>query len=176
MQFTTAGHVGNHASIITTAPDNTRTYFRGGPTDGHGNPSSGPPGQVTSGSGGASSQGSGSNSNSGNGSSPGSGHGDAAGSGPWGNLTAESGEHKPGSREWAPDAPRQVLRDDDGPCDSYNKAFQGVVDQVNGMNQVYNPFTTNSNAVAHEMLRAAGVQVNHFPVTILPGWNTRLFK
>jgi len=178
LQFTTAGVIGNHATIVTTAPDGSRTFFSAGPEK-EGPSSGGRASGSVSGSGGSSGQSSGSESNSANSSSPGSGPGDEKGNdnGPWGDLVAHSGSYEKAKPEYQPDAPRATMLDNDRSCDEYHKAFGKTIDRLAAAHIVYNPFTTNSNAAAWEMLRAAGIPTLHksFPVSILPGWGRPLF-
>lgn len=159
----TKSHSWNHAYIVTTAPDNTRTYFRAGPSgDG---PSGGASGQVSSASGGSSSEGSGSNSsqssNSGNSSSPASGPGgQGQNAGPWGAVSAQSGDYKEGTPDYETgDVPSSTLVNDDKSCDGYNKSFGETVDLVNGAARPYNPFTQNSNSFVGTALGRAGLSI-----------------
>jgi hypothetical protein len=87
-----AGSPGAHAYIVTTEPDGSRTYFRGGPSK---TPNGGSSGTL----GGASSDASGSDSDSGNSSSPGSGDGDGD-SGLWGRIDTESGSYTRATVDW----------------------------------------------------------------------------
>ena len=112
-----SGNGWNHAYITTSAPDDTRTYFRGGPTSG--GPSSGASGATGSAAGGSSGGASGSGSsgsNSANSSSPGSG-GAGGSTGAWGSIKTESGAYTPGTIDYEPgDVPslRDVENDESG--------------------------------------------------------------
>jgi hypothetical protein len=90
-----------HAYIVTTSPDGSQTYFRGGPSKG--GSCCGSSGALGSASGGSSGQSSGSNSNSSNSSSPGSGPGGAgSNTGPWGPITTNSGPYVPDTIDYDP--------------------------------------------------------------------------
>lgn len=172
-----------HAYVVTTAPDATQVYFRGGPS-GEG-PSGGSSGQLSSASGGSSGQSSGSNSsqssnsgqssNSSNSSSPGSGKGgQGQDNGPWNQIAVQSGKYQPGTVDYDAGAPpSQTVVDNSDPCDKYNASFAKTLAAIGDAGIPYNPFSSNSNAVVHELLSQAGLNVGK-PAVWVPGWNTRL--
>lgn len=181
VRFSRLGGVGKkayyHAYIVTTAPDNTRTYFRGGPSAG--GPSSGASGQVSSGSGGSSSQSSGSNSsessNSSNSSSPGSSPAGAGGNaGPWGAISTESGKYEPGTIDYEEGTPPSMrVVDNDDSCDGLNASLGSALSAIGAANIPYNPFSSNSNATVRQVLVNSGINVGK-PIVWAPGWNTSL--
>jgi hypothetical protein len=160
-----------HAYILTTAPDNTRTEFRGGPSKG--GPSSG---ASSSGTGGATGQASGSNSNSANSSSPGSGKGGGPdNTGPFGSVQGTTEPYNKDAVDWQDGSPPSSrVVDNDESCDSYNKSFGSTLDLITSKNVPYNPFTTNSNATVRTILERAGIK-GVKPIVWAPGWSTRLF-
>jgi RHS repeat-associated protein len=170
VRFSRVGMGGYHAYIVTTAPDNTRTYFRGGP--GSEGPSSGGASSAT---GGAASGSTSIDSDSGNSSSPGSDddHGDA---GAWGSLTTETGSYEPGTVDYEAGNPTSTnVVDNDEPCDKYNKSFASTLQSIGDKNMPYNPFTTNSNAVVGTALREAGLSMGKRPVWA-PSFERNLLK
>jgi RHS repeat-associated protein len=177
VRYAQLGSVGgkswNHAYVVTTSPDNTRTYFRGGPSGG--GPSGGSSGQLGSATGGQSSGASGSNSNSGNSSSPGSGKGGTgANTGPWGAITTESGAYVAGTIDYDSGNPAsQRALDNDVSCDKYNASFATTLKAINAANIPYNPIGNNSNAVAHTILGKAGLSIGE-PSVWAPGWDNTL--
>lgn len=174
VRFKQLGPGYSHAYLVTTAPDNSRTVFRGGPSKE--GPSGGSSGAVSSGGSGSSGQASGSNSNSANSSSPGSGQGGTSdNTGPFGALKGTSEPYREGSVDWQSGSPPSSrVVDNDASCDSYNGSFGGTLDAITGQNIPYNPFSTNSNATVRAMLERAGIR-GVKPLVRAPGWNTPLF-
>jgi RHS repeat-associated protein len=166
-----------HAYIVTTDPDGSQTYFRGGPSTG--GPSGGPLGQVSSASGGSSGGSSGSDasgaSNSSNSSSPGSGRGGAGeNNGPWGPIVTDTGAYVPGTVDYEEGTPPTMnILNDDKPCSCDNDKFAKTLQDINNAQIPYNPFSTNSNATAREVLERNGFNPSTPPVWA-PGWNTKL--
>jgi RHS repeat-associated protein len=164
-----------HLYIVTTAPDNTRTEFRAGPSNG--GPSSGNSQVVSSGSGGSSSQKSGSNSNSGNSSSPGSGPGgtpETDDQSLMGSLVGTTEPYNKDAVDWEEGAPPSVrVVDDDGPCDKYNRSFSRTLSALDRAHVPYNPFTANSNTAVRIMLARSGLTPVK-PAARAPGWGTVL--
>jgi hypothetical protein len=166
-----------HAYVVTTAPDNTRTYFRGGPSgDG---PSGGGSGQVGSASGGSttgaadSQSNSSKSSNSSNSSSPGASVGGSdKHSGPWGNITTESGPYQAGTVDYRP-GPSTTVMSDNKPCTGINAKFATTLANIQNAKVPYNPFSQNSNSVAHELLSHAGIAVGK-PIVWVPAWNSKI--
>lgn len=171
MRYKSLGPGYYHAYIVTTQPDNTRTVYRGGPSKR--GPSSG---AASSGTGGATGEASGSNSNSANSSSPGSGEGGKGeNNGPFGTIRGDSGPYRKGGIDWQDGSPpSQRVVDDDESCDEYNKSFGGSLSAIDAEAIVYNPLTTNSNAVVRTLLERAGISTPK-PIVWVPGWNTKLF-
>jgi RHS repeat-associated protein len=169
-----------HAYIVTTAPDHTRTVFRGGPTGDGPSASSGSSNAssvAASGSGGSSSKASGSNSNESNSTSPGAGPGgdqstEASMMGP---LYAESAPYiGRGSPDWEEQTSASVrVLDTTESCDWVHRSFNRTIRAINRRNIPYNPVTTNSNATARLLLQRAYLSVYRTPV-FAPGWDTRL--
>jgi hypothetical protein len=63
--------------------------------------------------------------------------------------------------------------DNSDPCDKYNASFAKTLAAIGDAGIPYNPFSSNSNAVVHELLSQAGLNVGK-PAVWVPGWNTRL--
>jgi RHS repeat-associated protein len=177
VRFSRLGPGYYHAYIVTTEPDGTQYYFRGGPSGA--GPSSGGSGAISSGSGGSSSGSSGSgssgSSNSSNSTSPGSGRGGPGqNNGPWGPIGTDYGRYVPGTIDWDPGSPPSMrVADQAGDCECYNKPFGQIMDDIANANIPYNPFSRNSNATVRETLERAGLNPGRPPVWA-PGWNTQL--
>jgi RHS repeat-associated protein len=165
-----------HAFVVTTDPNGTQNYYRGGPTPGQ-NPSGGSSGALSSASGGAvgaSMRGSKSGSTSGNSSSPGSGPGGPGqNNGPWGQIVTNYGPYTPRTVDWDPAAISMTVLDNTAPCGPYDASFEQTMIDIQNVSIPYNAFTTNSNAVARETLERAGLSPGR-PSVWAPGWNTRL--
>jgi RHS repeat-associated protein len=171
LRFAEIGPGYYHAYIVTTSPNGSKTYFRGGPDPGVDPPPFGVPGSV---SGGASGRSAGSNKsqsgNSANRSSPGSGAGGAGQNGnlngPLGSITTESGPYTEISVDWDPGTPPTVIMQNDAePC-ACDSAFASVLQNIQNAQIPYNPFNANSNSVANTMLSGAGFS----PPPNLPVW------
>lgn len=162
-----------HAYITTT--DNSGTmYFRGGPSGSGGSSGTG----SSSASGGSStgsccrSRGSGSSNSTSPGASPGA---SSSSNGPYGSVHGMSGEYGPDTPDYPKGSEQQqviTLLDDGSPCDC-NNCFQKALDEINRANVAYNPFTTNSNALAHALLQRCGFNASPPPYWS-PGWSTPL--
>jgi hypothetical protein len=154
--------------VLATDADGTTTYYRGGPGKRPG--SSGP----SSGSSGSSSRSCGSSSpNSSNSSSPGSGK-PGKNTGPYGPLTGESGPYGPNTIDWDPgDPPSNTILDDGLPCSAYDGPFKNAINAINNAKIPYNPFSTNSNAFANDILTRSGLNPGSPPVWA-PGWGSTL--
>ena len=166
-----------HAYIVVTDEDGTEYYFRGGPTGeglGSSGSSSDSSGSSSQSSGSASSNPSGGSSNS---SSPGSNRGGAGmNNGPWGPLRCDYGRYTDRTIDWVDPAYRNciTLIDDDKPASYYLDKLKQAADQINRLEVPYNPFSTNSNAAAREMLERAGIPVPKENLPWVPGWGTKL--
>jgi RHS repeat-associated protein len=175
IRFWKLGPYWYHAYVVTTSPDGSQYYFRGGPSAG--GPSSGNSGGLasgTSGSASGSSSGSSNSSNSSNSSSPGASPGGGGNYDPWGSVTTQNGNYVPGTIDWDPgNPPTEVLRDDDGSCDCVIDKMKSYGNSVNSANIPYNPFSTNSNAFAFGAAEAAGFNPPPPPVWA-PGRSTSL--
>jgi hypothetical protein len=68
--------------------------------------------------------------------------------------------------------PSVTIQDDNTPCDC-NQSFADYVNLNNLYALPYNPFSTNSNAFARNMLKYAGYTPPTPPVRV-PGWRTTL--
>ena len=158
-----------HAYVVTTAPDLTQLFFRGGPSGG--GPSGGTVGQLASALVGLV----------GRSVSTGSGVTEAgavasAQDGSWGLLGSLWGTYAPGTVDWDPSAsPAVRLVDDHASCEAYVTSFLGTLQAVANRRIPYAPFTTNSNALARELLARAGLSLSH-PVLWAPGWSTVLLR
>ncbi|MGC2328977.1 MAG: RHS repeat-associated core domain-containing protein, partial [Candidatus Sulfotelmatobacter sp.] len=167
-----------HAYVVTTSPDGSQHYFRGGPSAG--GPSSGSSGGLSSGASGSTSgsssgsSGSSGSSNSSNSSSPGSSPNGGGNYDPWGSVAAQDGDYVPGTIDWdSGTPPTEVLQDDGSPCDCVNNKMKTYENSVNSSNIPYNPFSTNSNAFAFGAAGAAGFNSPAPPVWA-PGSGTTL--
>jgi RHS repeat-associated protein len=176
VRFAKIGPNWYHAYILTTSPNGSQTYFRGGPSAA--GPSSGASGALGSASGGSASGSSGSrssgSSNSSNSSSPGSGRGGpSANNGPWGPINTISGPYLPGTVDYETGTPPSVvLQDDNEPC-GCNSAFASTLNNIQNAQIPYNPLSTNSNATARAVLQGGGFNPPTPPVWA-PGWSTPL--
>ncbi|MEO8007740.1 MAG: RHS repeat-associated core domain-containing protein, partial [Betaproteobacteria bacterium] len=176
VRFTKIGPNWYHAYILTTSPDGSQKYFRGGPSAA--GPSGGASSVLGSASGGSASGSSGSRSsgasNSSNSSSPGSGlGGPRANNGPWGPINTNSGPYLPGTVDYETGAPPSVvMQDDNEPC-GCNSAFASTLNNIQNAQIPYNPLSTNSNATARALLQGAGFSPTTPPVWA-PGWSTPL--
>ena len=161
-----------HAFVVTTDPDGSQNYYRGGPTAQ--GPSSGALSSGVGGSASASMSGRKSGSNSGNSSSPGSGPGGPGqNNGPWGQIATTYGPYTPATIDWDPAARSMTVLDNNAPCGPYDARFGQIMRDIQNAAIPYNPVSTNSNAVAREALERAGLSPGRPPVWA-PGWNTRL--
>jgi RHS repeat-associated protein len=168
-----AGKLGaNHAYIVTIAPDNTRTHFRGGPEGGE----LGSSGSSQSG-GGASSERSGSTTDSANGTSPGAGPHEGS-RGPLGAVRADR-EPGDGGETDRPSAANPltssttVLSNDES-CKKYHLRMGAEMLRINYTEAPYNPLGRNSNSVARTLLRSIGIK-NVRPPVWVPGWDSDLY-
>jgi hypothetical protein len=78
--------------------------------------------------------------------------------------------------DWVDPAYRNciTLIDDDKPASYYLDKLKQAADQINRLEVPYNPFLTNSNAAAREMLERAGIPVPKESLPWVPGWGTKL--
>jgi RHS repeat-associated protein len=165
-----------HAYIVSTEPDGSQTYFRGGPSAA--GPSSGSFGAISSGSSGSSSGSSGSNSsgasNSSNSSSPGSGRGGVGqNNGPFGPIVMNTGPYRPGTVDWQTGSPPSMnVLNNNEPC-GCNTDFAKAMRDIQNAHIPYNPLSTNSNATVREALERSGFNPGEPPVWA-PGWETQL--
>lgn len=175
-RFNTIGSGYTHAYVTTTDLSGT-DFFRAGPS-GSG-PAGGSSGVISSGGGGSSTQALGSDSvhtnNTGNGSSPGSGPGGPdTNVGPYGAIDTTSGPYAPGTVDWNPGTPPiTTVAVEPGNCDVVEDRLNDALDDIESANIPYNPFSTNSNAVAREILERAGYP-DVESAAWAPGWNTQL--
>ncbi len=158
-----------HAYVVTTEPDGSQNYFRGGPSAG--GPSGGAIGAIASGgsgnsSGSASKHSRSQSSNSSNGSSPGSSPGGKDGNlGPWGAIVATTGSYVPGTIDWDPNpSPTVKVLDDCKPCSEYNQKLRYGLRLIENAKIPYNPFGDNSNATAYSIVEIAGFSRPTAPV------------
>ena len=176
VRYTPVALGANH-SFVTTTDSNSTQYFRGGPSAG--GPSSGASGALGSASSGSQSQSSGSgsshSSDSSNGSSPGSGRGGPGrNNGPWGPIQTDHGLYRPGTVDWTTNPVAiQHVKTLPGTCDSIDHQLATHADEIDRAQIPYNPLSTNSNAVARQILAESGINPGR-PVVWAPGWNTQL--
>jgi RHS repeat-associated protein len=171
LQFTPAGVLGQHTTIITTSPNGSQRFYSGGPERDRGQLIGG-----STGSAGVSAQAaSGAQSPSLNHVSPGAGPSNGEPSGSfYGDVRVRSGVFRQGIPEYHPKAPHSTVLDDKNSCDALNRAFDAAARRINDANVAYNPFTQNSNSAAHYLLRSAGLDAH--PGIRVVAWDTDLFR
>ena len=164
LQFTAAGVIGQHVTIVTTSPGGSHRFYSGGPTRERSQSlgaSAGSAGSSTqsTGSAGASAQSpSADQGSSWNSSSPGAGptNGEPDASF-YGDVRVISGVYQPGIPEYQPTARRATVLNNRTSCDAVLAAFDAASRRINDANIPYNPFTQNSNSAAHYLIRSAGL-------------------
>ncbi len=165
-----------HAYVVVTDSDGSRTQYRAGPSRG----GAGSGRAITSGGAGSASRSccaSGS-SNSGNSTSPGTGPGgNDRSAGPFGSLVGTIEPFTPAAIDWPaaglPHA-RNTLFDNDQPCGCLPFCLEMNLNQMAAARVPYNPFSTNSNAAAFEILRKCGLSPPSRAPAFSPGWGVRL--
>lgn len=177
VRFAQLGPGWYHAYVLTTDLNGSQNYYRGGPSAP--GPSGGASGALSSASGGTTSGSLGGRncgvSNSANSTSPGAGQGGpGADNGPWGSIATSSGPYLPFTIDYDPGMPPSAsVLSNDASCGGYNSALAKALGDINKAQIPYNPLSTNSNAVAREIIERAGLSVPSPPVWA-PGWSTRL--
>jgi RHS repeat-associated protein len=180
VRFSRLGPGYYHAYLVTTDPNGSQTYFRGGPSAG--GPSSGVSGILGSASSGSSSGWSGGwnsrvsqSGGSGNASSPGSSAGGPGqNNGPWGPIVTETGAYLPGTIDYETgDVPSVNILNNSEPCTCTNNNFAQTLQNIQNAQIPYNPLSTNSNATARDVILNSGLPVPIPPVWV-PGWSTPL--
>jgi hypothetical protein len=68
-----------------------------------------------------------------------------------------------------------TIIDDDKPASHYFDKLKKAADEINSLNVPYNPFGTNSNSAAREMLERTGLPLPSNKPWV-PGWDKRLPK
>jgi RHS repeat-associated protein len=177
VRFAQLGPGWYHAYVLTTDSNGSQNYYRGGPSAP--GPSGGASGALGSASGGTTSGSLGGRncgvSNSANSTSPGAGRGGpGADNGPWGSIATSSGPYLPFTIDYDPGKPPSAsVLSNDASCGGYNSALAKALGDINKAQIPYNPLSTNSNAVAREIIERAGLSAPSPPVWA-PGWSTRL--
>ncbi|WP_414682961.1 RHS repeat-associated core domain-containing protein [Longimicrobium sp.] len=172
LQYTPAGGVGLHTTLITTSPDGSRRFWSGGAGHDRNQLSGGSAGSAGSSVESSSGEG-GQNLNS---SSPHGGTDSNENGGSfYGNLRVRRGTLRSNSRENQPDAPRTVVRDDRASCDQVNSAFDAAAARIENAQIAYNPFIRNSNSAAHYLLQSAGISAPKYSWRVV-GWSASPFQ
>ena len=134
-----------HAYVVTTDPNGSQTYFRGGPSGA--GPSGGSPGQLS---------------------------GATSGSDSWGPIITNTGPYVPGTVDYQTGHPPSVtVHDDNEPCTCIDEKFAKSLKDIEAAKIPYNPFGPNSNSVARGVIQGGGFPAPTPPVWV-PGWNKPL--
>ncbi len=88
-------------------------------------------------------------------------------------IVAEQTGYGPGSPDYEPHPPTQLVLDDQLPCTDYNRRLRDFVDRVNRSGLIYQTGSRNSNTFAREALTSLGLKPPVPPVWT-PGWNSAL--